>query len=58
MNAPDGKVLNSTTYKVIADIDLRFQSGNDVPVERAYVRREEWTLIRGLIARLRECGEE
>lgn len=32
--------------KVIAEMKLRFRSGNDVPVERAYIRRDEWDALR------------
>ncbi len=28
--------------KVLSELPLRFKSGNDVPVERAYIKREEW----------------
>jgi hypothetical protein len=27
-------------------MELRFKSGNSVPVERAYIKPEEWALVR------------
>lgn len=32
--------------KLITDIDFRFSSGNDVPVSRATLKKEEWELLR------------
>jgi hypothetical protein len=29
----------------LEDINDRFKSGNSIPVERAYLKREEWELI-------------
>jgi len=31
--------------KVIQELNLRFTSGNEVPVERVYIRRDEWTAL-------------
>jgi len=31
--------------KMLADIDLRFVSGNNMPVERAHIRAWEWDEI-------------
>lgn len=32
--------------KIIEDMEARFKSGNEVPVERAHIKREEWNLIK------------
>lgn len=34
---------------LIEQIDLRFRSGNSIPIERAHVTAEEWTEIRAFI---------
>ena len=39
--------------KMIEDIDLRFVSGNDVPVERASVRAWEWNELKRVISSLK-----
>lgn len=36
---------------LLAAIDLRFKSGNSVPVERAYIKASEWQELRTAIAR-------
>jgi len=35
--------------KMIEDIDMRFVSGNIIPVERAAVRAWEWTEIKRIL---------
>lgn len=40
---------------LIAQIDLKFQSGNSVPVDRAVVTAAEWKLLREYIYHL-ECS--
>ncbi len=41
-----------TMKDLIADIDSRFQSANNVPVERASLRAEEWERIKGVLSGL------
>lgn len=48
MNRP-----NDELQKVIAAIDLRFVSGNTVPVERAHVRVHEWEALKLALANIR-----
>lgn len=43
--------------KMIETIDLRFVSGNDVPVERASVRTHEWVELKRIIAVLQSKKE-
>lgn len=38
---------------IISKIDIRFSSGNDVPVTRAHITDSEWEILRGEIYRLR-----
>ncbi len=43
---------------VVAELDLKFKSGNEVRVERAIITREEWMeLLRGLEAQRVPDGE-
>jgi len=35
---------------LIKDMKLRFTSGNDVPVTRAYIERKEWEIILGALS--------
>lgn len=35
--------------KIIEDIEARFVSGNDVPVERVMVKNYEWAVIRAIL---------
>lgn len=37
---------------IFAEIDLRFTSGNGVPVERAALRAEEWQRIKSVLSDL------
>lgn len=37
--------------ELIAAIDLRFQSGNGVPVSRAAIKSDEWQQIRDVLAK-------
>lgn len=39
--------------KLIEAIDLRFVSGNTVPVERAHVRAHEWDELKRVISSLK-----
>lgn len=39
--------------EAMESINLRFKSGNDVPVQRAYVTAAEWDLVRRYISALR-----
>jgi hypothetical protein len=39
-----------TLAQLIAAIDMRFRSGNQVPVERAVLKAAEWEQIRALLA--------
>lgn len=38
-------VVDEATRKLIAEISLRFKSGNSVPVERAHIRADEWAAL-------------
>lgn len=38
--------MSADLKKVIAELELRFTSGNSVPVERAFIRDHEWQAIR------------
>ena len=39
--------------EAIESIDLRFKSGNEVPVQRASVTAAEWDVVRRYISELR-----
>ena len=45
-NKTNQKFDNSILNKVINDISLRFNSSNNVQVERAVIKLEEWNVIR------------
>jgi hypothetical protein len=32
--------------KLIEEIELRWKSGNSIPIERVHIRHDEWLLIR------------
>lgn len=40
---------NKTVVQIIEDMEMRFRSGNEVPVERAHLKREEWNIIRNAL---------
>lgn len=41
----DKAVVEAKATDVIEDIQERFTSGNAVPVERAFIRATEWTIL-------------
>ena len=45
--------------RFIEEIDLRFQSGNSVPVDRATLKKEEWDVLKAIIESLSRiaCGD-
>jgi hypothetical protein len=51
MSHPDAPKGPIDIKKLIESIDLRFVSGNNVPVERAHVRVWEWAEIKQLLAK-------
>ena len=34
-----------TIQQIVADMKLRFTSGNEIPVERAHIRADEWHVV-------------
>lgn len=51
--AADIRAAEAETQRLIADVNLRFSSGNSVPVERAHITAKEWQVIRAALA---NCG--
>jgi hypothetical protein len=45
---------NMTFDEMYLNMELKFTSGNDIPVERAIITREEWELIKAELNRLDE----
>lgn len=41
--------MNKEIRKILDDMTLRFTSGNEVPVERAAIRRPEWEAIKSIL---------
>lgn len=41
---------------LIEAINLRFVSGNSVPVERAFIRQDEWQKLKAAITAIGEKG--
>ena len=42
--------------ELIKDIDLRFTSGNKIPVERAYIKADEWERIKNVLICCGNCN--
>jgi hypothetical protein len=42
--------MDKNLTALLAEIDLRFKSGNSVAVERAYIKPQEWAIIRAAVA--------
>lgn len=38
--------MRDVVKEIIRVLDLRFTSGNEVPVTRASIRRDEWAILR------------
>lgn len=36
---------NKTIQQIVADMKMRFTSGNKIPVERAHIRADEWSIV-------------
>ncbi len=34
-----------TVQQLVEDMKARFVSGNEIPVERAYIRNDEWPIV-------------
>ena len=34
-----------TIQQIVADMKMRFTSGNEIPVERAHIRADEWPIV-------------
>lgn len=34
-----------TIQQILEDMKLRFTSGNEIPVERAHIRADEWPIV-------------
>jgi hypothetical protein len=45
--------LETKVEKILADMDLRFTSGNSVPVERAHIHADDYMTLKTYIASLR-----
>jgi hypothetical protein len=43
--------MEPTLATILALLDARFKSGNSVPVERIHIKRQEFELLRNLIAK-------
>ena len=39
-------MTNKTCKEVLKDLDLRFTSGNDIPVDRAVITREDYEVLK------------
>jgi len=49
---------NMTVQDVIYILNLRFKSGNSVPVTRSRIDANEWELIKNYIEMLKKCYNE
>lgn len=41
--------MKDAVNSLAEDISLRFKSGNEIPIERVYLRAEEWEIIKGVL---------
>lgn len=42
--------------KIIEDMERRFTSGNEIPVERAHLTREEWNVLKHALLQPKNKG--